>query len=363
MRTVSRKLTAGALLLALALVAGACGEETADTTTTAAEATTTTSDGGGGETTTTAGEATTTTVAGPITDVPVTVGFASADQPAYAPATLGIENAERVPMEAIFFQQSELSLQALLQGEVDVLAIGVNGPMIAVNEGAELVIIGVTIGNDWTLVTTSDIETPADLAGTTIAIHSETSTGTPLVRGTLDDAGVEAEFVIIPGSPNRAQAMTQGQIDATPLFLSGAIELEIADPDRFRVLLDYGEVPFASQAIVTTRSWLEENPEVAQALVEHFIQIGRRITAEPQWAVDQLSDRFPDDDPAYLDRLVAEYVDRGLWVTDGGAELLSNFGGAIEINIALGTLPADALTEVEDYVDRTALDMALANLE
>lgn len=358
---MTRRFAFGTLLLALVLVVAACGDDDDATATTVAATTATTND----DTTATTAAAAATTVAtttAAMVDEPVTVGFASATQPSYAPALLGIETAGTVPMEAVFFQQSELAVQALLQGEIDILAIGVNGPMIAINEGAELVIIAVTIGNDWALVSTTDIATPADLEGKTIAIHSETSTATPLVRSTLEDAGVEAEFVIIPGSPNRAAAMSAGQIDATPLFLSSSIQLELEASDRFHTLVDYGEVPLASQALVTTRSWLAEHGDVATAIVRQFIETGRRISNDETWATEALSALFPDDDPAYLARLVQEYVARNLWVTDGGSALLARFGEAVQSNIARGSLPEDALTEVSDYVDLTAMNAALAEL-
>jgi NitT/TauT family transport system substrate-binding protein len=296
------------------------------------------------------------------TDQTVTIGFASVTQPAYAPSLIAIDTSDNIPMEATFFQQSELAMQALLQGEVDVLAIGVNGPMITISGGADLQIFGVTIGNDWTLVATQDIQEPADLEGKTIAIHSETSTGTPLVRGTLNDAGVNAEFVIIPGSPNRAQAMTQGQVDATPLFLSDAIRLERSDPERFHVLLDYGDVPFASQSLVAGTEWLDSNPELAQCLLEHFIETGRQMSDDPSATTDKLVSMFPDEDADYLGALVTEYVNRGLWVTDGGQALLSNFGEAVQTNIDLGTLAADAPSDAEAYTDTNALEAALQDL-
>lgn len=293
-------------------------------------------------------------------DEPVSVGFASATQPAYSPALLAIQESEDIPMEPTFFQQSELAMQALLQGEVDVLAIGVNGPMITISEGADLRIFGVTIGNDWTVVATQEIQSPADLAGKTIAIHSETSTGTPLLHGTLDDAGVEATLVTIPGSPNRAQAMTQGQVDATPLFLSDSIRLERSDPDRFHVLLDYGDVPFASQALVAGTEWLDADPQLAECVLSQFVATAQRMSDEPDWTLEQVTALFPEEDPEYLDALVTEYIDRGLWVTDGGSELLANFSDAVQINIDLGTLAADASTDPADYLRTDLLDAVLA---
>lgn len=357
MLTVRTKLVA---LLVFAVALAGCGGSDPDAETAAADATP--GDGGGAQADGDDGDG---GDVAPVVDEPVRVGFASADQPAYGAMTLAIaESAEAaVPMEAEFFQESELAMQALLQGEVDALGIGVNGPMIAINEGADLVTLAVTIANDWVLVTTTDITSPEDLDGAAIAIHSEVSTGTPLVRGTLDDAGVEAEFLTIPGSPNRAQAMTQGQVNATPLFLSDAISLSQSAPDRFHVLLDYADVPFASQTVVTTRGWLEENRDVAVAMVEQFVTTARRIADDTAWATEELVERFPDDDPAYLEELVQQYTERGFWVTDGGEELFQAYDEAIAINVELGTLEADASQDVDDYLDTSVLEEVLAGLD
>lgn len=350
-----------ALVAVLALVVTACGGGTSESPQATDEPTTQSASpspaGTDGDATATPTSACETVTA----DEPVTVGFASATQPAYFPALVSIETSENIPMEPTFFQQSELAMQALLQGEVDVLAIGINGPMITISEGADLRIFGVTIGNDWTIVANDSIQSPEDLAGARIGIHSETSTGTPLARGTLNELGIEAEFVTIAGSPNRAQAMTQDQIDATTLFLSDSIRLERNDPDKFHVLLDYAEVPFASQSLVASTEWLDANPELAECFVTHFVETGQRMHDEPEWAVEQLTAMFPEEDPDYLEALATEYLDRGLWVDDGGQELLSNLGEAAEILVDLGSLSSDAPTDVDSYVRMDLVDAAVEN--
>jgi ABC-type nitrate/sulfonate/bicarbonate transport system substrate-binding protein len=347
-----------ALFAVVALVVMACGPAAAPTATPAAPGTP--------DPATTPAPPGETPTPEPVADVcdldidqPIQVGFASVTQPAYLPALLAIDTSEEIPMEAVFFQQSELAMQALLQGEVEVLAIGVNGPMITISEGAELRMFAVTIGNDWTIVATQDIQTVQDLDGAAIGIHSETSTGTPLARGTLDEHGLDAEFITIPGSPNRAQAMTQGQIDATTLFLSDSIRLEREAPERFHVLLDYAEVPFASQSLVASTDWLDSDQQRAECFAAQFVSTGQRMSDDPQWAIDELIALFPDEDPEYLEALATEYIGRGLWVTDGGSQLFSNFSQAIQINIDLGTLRSDASTDASDYLRTDILDAAL----
>jgi ABC-type nitrate/sulfonate/bicarbonate transport system substrate-binding protein len=290
----------------------------------------------------------------------IKVGFASATQPAYGTTLLADKTAERFTVEEVFFQNSELAMQGLLQGEVDVLAIGVNGPMLAIAQGADIKMFGVTIGNDWVLVTDNDIKSPADLEGKTVAIHSDVSTGTPLLKGTLSDAGVNANLVTIPGSPNRAQAMMSGQVDATVLFLSDALSLQRQGAGKFHVLLDYRDVPFASQALVASTSWLSENPDLAEAVLSHSVDTANKIKGDESWASGELASMFPDDDPEYLKSLVEEYVNRNLWVTDGGKALFSTLDVAIKTNKDLGTLPADASTDASDYVDLQFLQ-SLAN--
>lgn len=286
----------------------------------------------------------------------IKIGFASANQPAYGTTLLADKTAERFTVKEVFFQNSELAMQGLLQGEVDVLAIGVNGPMLAIAQGADIKMFGVTIGNDWVLVTDDDITSPADLEGKTVAIHSDVSTGTPLLKGTLSDAGVKANLVTIPGSPNRAQAMMSGQVDATVLFLSDALSLQDQGAGKFHVLLDYRDVPFASQALVASTSWLADHPDLASAVLQHSVDTANKIKGDQSWASDELAAMFPDDKPDYLKSLVKEYVDRELWVTDGGKALFSTLDVAIKTNKELGTLPAEASTDASDYVDLQFLE-------
>jgi hypothetical protein len=101
---------------------------------------------------------------------------------------------------------------------------------------------------------------------------------------------------------------------------------------------------------------------LAECVLTHFIETARHMSDDPAWTTEQLVSMFPDEDPDYLDALASEYIDRGLWVTDGGAELFSNFGQAVQINIDLGTLDADASTEAADYLDTDALDAAIEHL-
>lgn len=348
-----------ALLATVALVVTACGEPGSTPSPTDGAPTDTATPSPGETMETASPEAA--ACEGVTADEPLTVGFASATQAAYFPALLAIDTSEAIPMEPVFFQNSELAMQGILQAEIDILAIGINGPMITISEGADLRIFGVTIGNDWTIVATQDIQSPEDLAGARIGIHSETSTGTPLVRGTLNDADVEAEFVIIAGSPNRAQAMTQGQIDATTLFLSDSIRLERNDPEQFHVLLDYAEVPFASQSLVASTEWLDGNPELAECVVTHFVETGQMMHEDPQSATEQLIAMFPEEDAGYLEALATEYLERDLWVSDGGQELLSDLGEAIDILIDLGSLSPDAPTDPGAYVRMDLVDAAVEN--
>jgi hypothetical protein len=83
------------------------------------------------------------------------------------------------------------------------------------------------------------------------------------------------------------------------------------------------------------------------------------MSDDPQWAIDELTALFPEEDPEYLEALATEYIDRGLWVTDGGQELFSNFSEAVEINIDLGTLREDASTDPADYLRMDVLEAAL----
>lgn len=316
-----------------------------------------TSESTGGDSTPSVGGSSTTTGGN---EVPaVRVGFASQPLARSGNSILAFESTDFVNADLAFFQSSELAVQGLLLDEIDVLHIGANGPITATAQGADLVIFAVTIGNDWALVGNDTASSLDDLPGTRVAVHSETSTATVMLRQTLSDEGMtedDIDLLFIQGSPNRAQALSQGEIDATALFVSEAIQLLTTRPGEFHILLDYGNVPLAAGVLAAKRDWYEANLDAAAALVQAIQAQNSSFADDPENAKQVINERFPDEGEEYVSALVDEYVSRGLWPPDAGAALLSDFGPAIQVIAGSGSLAEGASVDPDDYVDLRAFE-------
>ena len=89
------------------------------------------------------------------------------------------------------------------------------------------------VANDWSVLAKADIVHCADLDQRRMAIHSECSVSAAMLRAYIEKTcpGTEPEYLIIPGSENRASALLVGEIDAAPVELIDAVRINALRPD------------------------------------------------------------------------------------------------------------------------------------
>lgn len=357
MRTWNRLLILGAALM---VVASACGGGSADTS---AEVTTTTSEA---ETTTTGGATTTTTVVEPVELV--AVAGSSIDFIALVPlAAWEILAEEGIVVEQRFLEEAPTAIQAITQGDAQIgTNIGVNVGVPAVEAGAAIVDVVATQRPTWALAVAPDINSFADLEGKRIAVHGEASFTRAVSNFLAELHGFTYEELIIPGSEVRAEALAQGQIDASVIDLPDVVQLSATYPGSFKVLSTIGEEfpELIEQDLWLSRAWAEANPELATRVVQAVLEAMRRLTADHEYAVALAAEHLPDLDPAVIEELVTEYSSRDIWPADG----LMTSERAFETLVffqSVGEIDLGEITEesVSKYFDFSYLENALANLD
>jgi ABC-type nitrate/sulfonate/bicarbonate transport system substrate-binding protein len=267
-------------------------------------------------------------------------------------ATWTLMNEAGWDVEEYFFPQPELAIQALVQGDVEF----VNSPTVtllnAVAAGEDIVGLVPTTRGEWVLVGHEGLASPADLSGTTIGVHSEISTSNLVVQQTLVDEGIDdAEIVIIPGSIARAQALEQGQIDATSLFLTDAIRLEIEQGIQISTVATYEDIPYVDLMLVTQGQFLEEHQEEARVLVEALLQTHQRMQDDPAWATDEAMRLLPQESDELVQEVVAQYLEIGVWAPDGGVETYEEVAEWIQVAKDAGLFDEDAPDDPELYMN------------
>jgi ABC-type nitrate/sulfonate/bicarbonate transport system substrate-binding protein len=350
------------LLFVLALLAAACGGDGTDTTSTAPD--TTVASGADTSTTSAPAESTTTAAAEPVELV--AVHGSSPDFIALVPnAGWDVCAEQNITVDQQYVEDGSVAIQAIAQGEGQIATnIGVNVGLLAVDEGAAIVDVMATQRPTWALVSRNEIETIEDLAGLTMGVHGETSF-TKAIADYYDaqyDLGMTQ--VIIPGSEVRAEALANDQIDASVIDLPDIVSLEATYPDSFTVLDTIGEnLPdLIEQDIWMNKTWVEENPELAQQVTTCLVQGLRNLIDDPAYALELATELLPDVDPAILEELISEYHSRGIWDPNGVlTEETAQF--TVEFFADLGEIDVDPATvNLEDYFNFVLLQTAVQEL-
>lgn len=295
------------------------------------------------------------------------------DAPAFTVAMPGVPGVSMVPLlaaidtlrdqgyeiETPWIAESELTVEGTASGDFQFSSGTSQSTMLAIEQGAPLKWIADRVSNEWTVYGVEDIEDCADLDGRRLAIHSEGAISTAMVHLWMDEAcpGTTAEEVVISGSPNRFQALVGGQIDASPLELADAIQLEETrtgfnrltsfseDIPELKTTTYYGNVPF-----------MEENPEIVHALLKAIVEENRKIAADASYLGDLITKYVEDFDPAFLETVSTEYASLGMFGTN--AELSPDEVQFTIDTFAEGEITGDELT-VEQIVDTSYLEAVL----
>jgi ABC-type nitrate/sulfonate/bicarbonate transport system substrate-binding protein len=292
-------------------------------------------------------------------------GFAGVKQLQYTATMIALDRMRDRGYEtvSVFLPRPELAAQALIRGEVDLARLDPITASTAIARGARLVMISALGTSEWVLVTPKTITAPRQLARRRIAVHSLSSMSNTVVQHAIKQHGIIApQVLVIPGSPARAQALLQGEVDATSLFLIDAIRLQVLAPDRFHILIDFKDLPVVDAVVVARRDWLAGHQTEAQDFVRVLLETHRRIAAGPDWTVARTQTLFPDQDAAFVTAAVRAYVARGIWDPNGGIPGPATIQEMIRFLKSVDMVPATASEIAEEYADLGPLQAVLSKI-
>lgn len=262
------------------------------------------------------------------TDPTVTLRLAFPSTPDVddVPALIAAERlAERgIIVETTFYAQSELATAATAQGDADIGFGSTVSWLSGVQEGAPIVGVMEQAANGWSVFAVRDIQSCAELDGRRTAIHSEGAISTALLRAYIakECPGVEPDYLVIPGSENRAAALLAGEIDVTPVELTDAIRLDRLRPETYTRIADFaGDLPdLFTTGVWANRDQLAANPQAIQAFLAELLKIHGEIAADPMWFADQLNQKLEvaDDEIAMLPIIVEAKMAINAYSIDGG---------------------------------------------
>ena len=271
-----------------------------------------------------------------------------------------------VDVELTEFAEEDLANQAVVGGQAD---IGLGAPY-AVMQELEAPIRAICQLQTLRFFAVVDKAAYPDwqaLDGQNMTVHSRGSSTEGMARYVEQTEGIEfGEISYVPGAEVRATALLQGNVTATFLDIPNFNFVMNEAPDRFHQL-PLPEIPATDEALFGQVTWLEENQEVVQALLEEVLTVWRAIVEDPSFVVEE-RERLGllEDLPPELEEELLPYYEQasqeGVFATDcGGAEAAE---ADFEFYTVAGQLEGDPeQLQVEDFWYFDPLEQALGTVE
>ncbi len=237
--------------------------------------------------------------------------FTSAADFSHVPILMALDalKAQGYDAEPVFFAQSEVSLESVNKNEAQ---IGAGGSEVfaAMQKGARLKIVGERNANEFVVDSLKEIAQCSDLEGKRLAIHSTGSGQTYMLNHWMKEncPQTKANVLVVSGGENRVAAAIAGQIDATPLQLGDAINLE-EKSSKFHRLVNFAEkLPnLISANIYTNEEFLRTNRDAVKAFLKAQVEANRKLSSDPK-AFEEMELKYvPTIDKAILPKMTAGY--------------------------------------------------------
>ncbi|MHB1289849.1 aliphatic sulfonate ABC transporter substrate-binding protein [Georgenia sp.] len=290
--------------------------------------------------------------------VPATTGELSIDFATYNPLSLVIKEKgwlegaladDGVNVSWVQSAGSNKANELLRAGEIQVGSTAGSAALLARANGSPIVTIDLYSQPEWSaLVTTpeSGITAVTDLRGKQIAATKGTDPYFFLLQA-LAEAGVDASEVTIENLQHAdgAAALASGAVDAW-----SGLDPIMADAERNGAVLFYRNVDFNTYGFLNARAdFVEEQPEVAQTVVDVYEYARAWARANEQETIDILAD------VAGIDAAVAAAV-----ITERTNLDVDPAPGQAQLDVL--TMVGPMFVEAGDVASQDKIDEALAGL-
>jgi NitT/TauT family transport system substrate-binding protein len=283
--------------------------------------------------------------------------------PLWVASKMGFFDRQGLDVELVVIRASDVGIQALAGGSLDIAGSASDAPIAAVEKGLDLVIIGGIInGLTQSIMAGKKFKTYQDLRGATFGAISLTSGVTFALRQVLKTKGLEYprdyKLLVIGGTPQTYAALVAGQIDAAALSLPVNYAAEEQGFNEIGKFVDV--IPnYQLAALSTKRSWAEKNRPVVVRVMKAMAETMRWLHANKEAAAAFLAKEM---------KLKLEHARRGwefytsakVWHPNGDINL-----DGLQIVTQIyweQTKSKGAVPNPSRYIDQTYLQAALKEL-
>jgi len=240
------------------------------------------------------------------------------------PSLLAWEQLKKQGIEVVptFFPKTDLAVHAVVAGEADMGSAAGIAVVKAVESGMNLRIVGEQVRNEWQLVTPISLKDPKQLDGKRVGYHAPITVTEALVKWMANHYKITPNWMIIPGSDVRAEALMRGQLDATPAEIGDVLNILNAKPGQFHVLISYAKTfPQLIGSMYFARAdYVQKNTALVESVLEAILKAHRSTEESPALIKENALRLLPETKPALIDATAATYKELRIWDVNGGAD-------------------------------------------
>ena len=240
------------------------------------------------------------------------------------PSLLAWEQLKKQGIEVVptFFPKTDLAVQAVVAGEADIGSAAGIAVVKAVESGMNNRVIAEQVRNEWQLVTPVSLKDPKQLDGKRVGYHAPITVTEALVKWMAQHYKITPNWMIIPGSDVRAEALMRGQLDATPAEIGDVLNILNAKPGQFHVLISYAKTfPQLIGSMYFARAdYVQKNGPLVESVLEAILRAHRTAEERPASVKENAARLLPETKADLIDATAAAYRDLRIWDINGGAD-------------------------------------------
>jgi NitT/TauT family transport system substrate-binding protein len=250
-------------------------------------------------------------------------------------------------------------LGAIQSGELPLAFVSGQPPIEASLQGGEFVIVaGFGDRMSGQLYTMPSITPPDQLKGKNLGTTALQSASHIQAQAALARLGIskgQVGFLATGGPPETLGAIQAGQIEGASFTPPESIRAREAG---LRMLIDIGSlsIPTQQSAVITTRKYAREHPDVIERYVRATIRGAGRLIVDREFAITTIGKYAQIDDRKALEETVEYYT--GLWSRDGFPSM-----AGIQQILDTSSVPGAKSARPEQFVDLTFVEKIKAKGE
>jgi ABC-type nitrate/sulfonate/bicarbonate transport system substrate-binding protein len=269
---------------------------------------------------------------------------------------------EGLDAEVVLMRGTAPAVQAMIAGSISAALVANDGPIAAVEQGIDIVMVAASSKLTHMLVGGKNYKTWEDLRGSTIGSSTLTSGTAFVLRRALKIKGLEYprdyKLLNVGGTTSAFAAMSAGQISAAMLAVPNAFQAQEAG---FNVIGRVADIlpGYLLSAYSVRRSWAEKNRPLVLRFLKAVVRAKKWFEQDRKAAVEFLAKEFQLA-PSLAEKGLDYYLTNQAWPPELEIDM-NGLKTVVDIYAEQSGMKG-SIPSPEKYVDHSYLRQALKEL-